>query len=193
MEVAHDVKLESGAALDFLEEVQSIPGGEKIKDCIQCGTCSGSCPTSYMMDYTPRRLFAMIRAGLKEEVLSSDALWICSSCYQCTVRCPREIKITDVIYALKNLAFQSKSYPKGQQAQKLSENFVKVVNKYGRNHELELTARYYLTADPKAMMNQAPLGWNLFRQGRMPIKPHKIKNIKQLQAIVEKAESFGGV
>ena len=74
----------------FLDEVYGIPGGEKIKDCIGCGTCSGSCPVSWAMKETPRRLFAMIRAGIRNKVLESLPMWTCASCYQCAEHCPRQ-------------------------------------------------------------------------------------------------------
>src|SRR3974377_1027700 len=64
----------------FLEEVYSIPGGEKIKDCIQCGTCSGSCPVSWAMEETPRQAFAMVRAGMRNEVMERLTIWTCASC-----------------------------------------------------------------------------------------------------------------
>ena len=85
-----DIVLESGTRHDFIDELLTVPGGERLKDCIQCGTCSGSCPVSYYMDNPPRKLFAMIRAGMRDQVLGSDSLWLCTSCYTCTLRCPRE-------------------------------------------------------------------------------------------------------
>jgi len=85
----------------LVEEISNIPGGERIRLCIQCGTCSASCPNANKMDHTPRKLIAMARAGMREEVLSSNSMWLCASCYLCTVRCPREIKITDIMHALE--------------------------------------------------------------------------------------------
>ncbi|MBW2220604.1 MAG: 4Fe-4S dicluster domain-containing protein, partial [Deltaproteobacteria bacterium] len=62
--------------------------GKDILKCIQCGTCSGSCPFTDQMDYAPRGLFALIRDGEMDEVLKSNTMWFCSSCYQCVERCP---------------------------------------------------------------------------------------------------------
>ena len=66
MALQGDIVLESGTRHDFIEEIHEVPGGERIKDCIQCGTCSGSCPASYFMDNPPRKLFAMLRAGMRD-------------------------------------------------------------------------------------------------------------------------------
>ena len=95
----------------FLTDVYGIPGGEKIKLCQQCGTCSGSCPTSYLMDYTPREIIAAFRAGQLDKVLKSNTIWLCTSCYSCTVRCPAGIKLTDIMYELKRLAIKYDSWP----------------------------------------------------------------------------------
>jgi len=82
--------------------------------CIQCGSCSASCPTAYAMDYTPRRLWQMLRMGLTEEVLTSRTFWLCTVCKSCQVRCPRGIQITDTMVALKEYAYsQGANVPDG--------------------------------------------------------------------------------
>ena len=74
--------------------------------CLQCGSCGGSCPSAADMDYTPRALFALINAGDEEEVLDSNTPWFCVSCYTCMVRCPQQIPITDIMYTLKQMAIR---------------------------------------------------------------------------------------
>ena len=68
---------------EFIKEVMKMPGGEKILDCIQCGSCSGGCPSMFAMDYSPMQIIKMINLGMKEEVLSSSTIWVCSLCYTC--------------------------------------------------------------------------------------------------------------
>lgn len=191
MATSKEIKLEERMTLDFMDEVYSLPGGDKVKDCIQCGTCSGSCPASYQMEKTPRQLFAMIRAGMREEVLRSDTVWMCASCYTCPVRCPKEIKIADLFYAIKRIAMRE-GKARNSKAAKLSSSFAALVNKYGRNSELWLLVRYFLRADLFGWVKQMPIGWNLLRKGRLPIMPHKIKGIKQLRQIIKKAGQVQG-
>lgn len=89
--------------LDLAQEV--VPQWwESLLSCIQCGTCSASCPTAYAMDYTPRQLWQMVRLGLEAEVLTSRTFWLCTVCKSCQVRCPRGIRITDTMVALKEYA-----------------------------------------------------------------------------------------
>lgn len=80
------------------------PAGRLIKHCIQCGTCSASCPTAYAMDYTPRQVWRLLQLGFAEEVLSSQTFWLCTVCAACQVRCRRGIDIKDAMVALKEWA-----------------------------------------------------------------------------------------
>jgi len=188
-----EVVYESVLDHDFLDEIYSLPGGHEIKKCIQCGTCSGSCPQGAVMDYAPRKIFSLIRAGFRNEVLESNTIWYCSSCYTCAVRCPKEIKITDVMYALKRISIKEGKAKEGRKAAVLSKTFMNMVNKYGRNHETELMTRYILMADPLSAFSFMPQGWRLFSNGRLPITPHKIKNIEQLRKILKKVEELGEI
>ena len=98
----------TGSEESLLAAVTALRGGERVIACYQCGTCSGSCPTATAMDYNPRRILHMLRLGLGERVLRSQAIWLCTSCYACTARCPREIKITETMLGLRRLAVDRK-------------------------------------------------------------------------------------
>ena len=67
-----------------------------------------------------------------------------------------------------------------------------MVEKYGRSFELGLASRYYLFNKPLAMLRMGPLGLSMFTRGRMALMPTKIKNLDQLQAIIQKARELGG-
>jgi heterodisulfide reductase subunit C len=97
--------------ISLIEEVSlRTPGESRLEMCIQCGTCGGSCPSAGAMDHTPRAIFAMLKEGMRDEVLKSNTPWMCVSCYYCMVRCPQEIHITDVMYTLKNMSLRAKAY-----------------------------------------------------------------------------------
>jgi heterodisulfide reductase subunit D len=82
------------------------PEWEKLYTCMQCGTCSSSCPTAHAMDFTPRQLWQMMRLGMEEQVVNSQSFWLCTVCKSCQVRCPRGISLTDVMVSLKEYAVQ---------------------------------------------------------------------------------------
>lgn len=68
---------------------------DKLSTCLQCGTCSSSCPTYFAMDVPPRKLWRMVSLGLKEDIARSSTFWLCTACHSCTIRCPRGIPVSD--------------------------------------------------------------------------------------------------
>jgi quinone-modifying oxidoreductase subunit QmoC len=178
------LKYEAGLDPKFAEEISAIPGGEKLANCIQCGTCSGMCPLSSYMDYTPRQIVAMVRAGFKGEVLSSYTSWLCASCYACTVECPKGIKITDIMYSIKRRAIQDKVYPKRFPIPVLAKEFFANVLSNGRSTEMLVVVKLFLKTAPMAMFGQAMMGMKLFFQGRIGLKIESIKRKKELQTVL---------
>ncbi|MGA2296272.1 MAG: (Fe-S)-binding protein [FCB group bacterium] len=83
-----------------LEKLTRTPEGRRVLTCIQCGTCVGTCPHGEYMDFPPRRIIRMFRDGLMEEVFQSDSILKCVTCYACTAKCPRDIRLTDVLLPL---------------------------------------------------------------------------------------------
>jgi heterodisulfide reductase subunit C len=145
------------------------------------------------MDHTPRALFAMINAGMKEAVLRSNTPWYCVSCYYCTVRCPQEVHITDIMYSLKRLSIKDGYYEtdsRTKDASDFSETFIDYVEDYGRSFELGLATRYHLLHHPLDMPKMAPMAMGLFSKKRMNITPTRIKNVDQLKKILKKAKEL---
>jgi len=176
--------------LTLLDEVSARTAGvSRLEMCIQCGTCGGSCPSSADMNHTPRQLFAMLRAGMREDALKSNTPWICVSCYHCVVRCPQNVHIADVMYTLKGMAIEAKLY-QDSTAPDFSQTFVDMVEEYGRGFEFGLATRHYLKHFPLRLPSMAPMGLGLLSKQRMAITPKRIKNIKQLKAILKRAKEL---
>jgi quinone-modifying oxidoreductase, subunit QmoC len=189
MDVMRTVKYEAELDQGFSRRVMKHSGCDKISECIQCGTCSSTCPVSLYMDYTPRKIMAMIKAGFKHEALRSHTLWLCSSCYSCTVMCPAQIKITDVMYSLKRMAIEEGIYPKGFPTPVLAKAMADIIAKNGRNSEMGVVMEMSMKTNPLGLLKMAPMGLALILKGRMEIKDFfhrdKIKNRKQLQDLVK--------
>ncbi len=83
-----------------LDNLFEFPEGRRILTCIQCGVCAGTCPYGDVMDYPPRRIIAMLRAGMLEKVFQSESLLACVACYACMAKCPRDIRLTEVLLPL---------------------------------------------------------------------------------------------
>jgi len=176
----------------FIEEIAAIPGGEQIFACIQCGVCTGTCPVAVEMEFPPRKIIALIRAGERDEVLSSSSMWHCLSCYMCTVRCPRGVKPTELAHALECLANQQGFRVKGTQTPAMYRSFVSSIKGNGRVHEFGMMLRFYLLNNPLATLRMLPLGLKLLLHRRMPFLPKKVKGRKELSKIIQKFREVRG-
>ena len=89
----------------FKYDVATHPGGENIKLCFACGTCTAGCPVSGIDDeFDPRKIIRQVLLGLRREVLSSPAIWRCVQCYSCTAKCPQNVKFREAMKALREMA-----------------------------------------------------------------------------------------
>jgi heterodisulfide reductase subunit C len=167
------------------------PAREKLRACIQCGTCTASCASAYAMDYTPRQLWRMIQLGLKDEVLNSKALWLCSICYSCTLYCPRGIPLTETIGTLKRMAVNE-----GIRKHKESRNFyravVDTVRNHGRMDEVEVMVRYFLSTNPLMAVNYAPLALTMLSKGKVSLSLPKLVGPGKLDKLFRKVEELEG-
>ncbi|WOF15292.1 CoB--CoM heterodisulfide reductase subunit C [Methanoplanus sp. FWC-SCC4] len=102
---------------DFSDRVRELSGTISHM-CFQCGTCTGSCPSAPRSSYRIRKFMRRAVLGLEDEALTDPDLWLCTTCYSCSDRCPRDILPTDVIMAMRNLAFERDIVPR---------NFLKTV------------------------------------------------------------------
>ena len=182
-----DIKTQS-LSEELLNHIHALPQGDSIDKCIQCGTCSGSCPTSSVMEYGPREIIAALRADMLDRVLKSNTVWLCASCYSCSVRCPAKIPFTDIMYELKRLGVKHGIYPKNCTNAKMSKAFISVVNKYGRNSEMQLIAKYYLSTNPFKILGQLGMALKMFSKGRLDMFTHTIKGIKGMQKMIAAIE-----
>ncbi len=208
VESVHILKVEPAEPNPFLDEVCSLPGGECVRWCMQCGMCSASCPSVNQMDYSPRKLIALIRAGRRYDVLTSNTMWVCASCYLCTARCPKDVKITELMHSLERLAARHSLCNEGVSTPAMYRAFVNSIKSNGRVYELGMMMQFYLSTlltksylsavltgktNPLATIKMLPLALKLFTHGRMSIKPRKIKGTEQLKTIVDRARALGGV
>ena len=176
----------------FVEEVASTPGGEHILSCIQCGVCTGSCPMASQMEYPPRKIIALIRAGMRDKVLSSSSMWFCLSCHLCGCRCPRGVKPTDLAHALESLATQHGYRVKGTRTPAMYRSFVGSIKANGRVHEFGMMFMFYLRTNLLAALKMIPVGLNLFLHRRMPLMPRKVEGKSDLSRLIQKFREVRG-
>ena len=163
---------------------------ENIRTCIQCGTCSGSCPNEFAMDYTPRKLWRMVLAGDTDEVFDSRTFALCSACYYCTLRCPRELPLTETMAALKQAAFLAK--PSAfKPSRDFYKNFMDSVRRHGRVNEMEFMSFYFLSRmNPVLPFKYAPFGLKLMAKGKVTPTIPKLSRSGPLESIFRKVEEM---
>ena len=197
VESVHVLKVEPAEPNPFLDEVCSVPGGECIRWCAQCGMCSASCPNVAEMDYSPRKTIALIRAGRRYDVLTSNTMWVCASCYLCTARCPRDVKLTELMHALERLSAHGGLHY-GKATPTLYKIFIANIESNGRICEVLMMLKFYFSTiftgkmNPLTAIKMLPVALKLLSHGRMPLKPEKIKGREQLKAMLERARALEG-
>jgi quinone-modifying oxidoreductase subunit QmoC len=184
---------------DFLKEVEAnVEEGHWVKMCMQCGVCAGSCPLGPHWQHSPQKIFMMIRAGKREEVLSSDSMWMCTSCYNCIVRCPRKLPITHIMHGLANYAHRLGMAPPAQPTRQIAKMFWDNVVKNGRVNELKFSlAMYFKDGVGQGIKNSMAMqgvGMGLMKAKRLsPMEffgGHTCKDKSGLQKIVAKAREI---
>ncbi len=179
------IKREADLDKSFGKRIAKLAHGEKIYGCIQCGNCSSSCPLSPYMDYTPRKIIAMVKEGFRDEVLSNRTVWLCASCYSCTVECPKGIKITDIMYALKREAIINKVYPRKFPIPVFSKSFFDEVKRGGRSGEASLLTRFYLRTNIFKAVGFISLALKLFSTGRLKLFEKKVRDKKNFDKMFD--------
>jgi heterodisulfide reductase subunit C2 len=141
-----------------------------IKSCIQCGTCSASCPNEFAMDLTPRHLWRMVMMGCEETIFASRTFSLCSSCYQCTLRCPRGLPLTEAMAELKQLAAQ-RGIAAYRRSTLFYASFMESVRRHGRVREMEFMTLYFTgMRNPLLPLSFSALGVRLLSKGKVHLQ-----------------------
>ncbi|MFO7708702.1 MAG: 4Fe-4S dicluster domain-containing protein [Desulfobacterales bacterium] len=171
-------------APDEMEHVR-----EMIQACIQCGTCTGSCPNAFAMDLTPRQLWQHVMLGQPAVVFGSRTFSLCSACYFCTLRCPRGLAVTEAMHALKRLAAARRLKPyKASSA--FYRQFMQSVRRHGRVNELEFMSLYFADMrNPLLPLRYTGLGVRLVAKGKLSLR-WPVRRTRPLEAIFRRAEEM---
>jgi heterodisulfide reductase subunit C len=167
-------------SIELREEVVRLAGPE-VMTCIQCGTCSSSCPTAHLMRPSIRQLMRYVLEGRNEDALNNRTIWLCTSCQLCTVRCPRNIRVRAVVAALKDLA--EREGIRGPD-QSFEEIFLRQIMESGRIHEALLSTEYLL-ADPGSAVQTMEMGLALAPKGKLVLERERIRGLDEVRRIIE--------
>lgn len=75
--------------------------------CFQCAKCTSGCEAHKLLELEPHKVVALLKRGLIDELVNSDVIWTCMSCFKCRERCPQKVAPVEILFALKNMAVAS--------------------------------------------------------------------------------------
>ena len=173
---------------NFKYERTNEPGGENIKRCFYCTGCTVGCPiTEIDKGYNPRKIIRKALLGMRNEILTDDFIWLCASCYICYEHCPQDVKITEVIGAIRAIAQREAKAGniKINNPKYIFDNlFIDSVRKNGKWYEAGVSGIFVLkTKGIKGLIDYTPSGFELFKKGKLSILPHKIKDTVEIKNI----------
>jgi heterodisulfide reductase subunit C2 len=174
----------------LLDQFFADPDCRTIRRCLQCGTCSGSCPLGAEMDAAPRVLFALIRDGDIDTALHSDTPWFCVSCYQCMDRCPQQIPVADIMYRLKQLAVATGHRPRTHKLPDFYRALADDIAANGRMTESHVMARYSLKHPKDAAANTMTAARLLTRR-RLGLVPERTRRPDEIAALTANCRRKG--
>ena len=154
----------SPASDEYTMVLKGLKG--ELGACMQCGTCTASCPNGFAMDVSPRAMWRMIQFGMLDEIFDSHTFWMCSACYTCTLRCPRGLKLTSAMASLKRLSMLS---GKGRRDGAFYRAFMENVESHGRVQEMGMMSNYFLKRmdNPALPLQFLPLGMKMMGKGKV--------------------------
>ncbi len=191
---------------EFKYEIMKESGGEHLTACFQCSTCTLGCPlTEIIPTYNPRKIIQMSLLGMRNEVLTNPDLWVCLICQTCTARCPQDVRIADLLGAIRRIAEREEEAGKlkiESVRPSFDKAFMHQIQKYGRLYDMGLAMEYYREKEGsffKGMMTMSKdykkFGMRLFKKGKMGVKsmfPVKVKDREVMKKIFEHMEAEKG-
>jgi len=177
----------------FCKEVQE-KSHSHLERCYQCFTCALGCPVAFATDYTPNQIIRMALAGMKEDVLKSDLIWMCASCETCAARCPNDVEIVRLMDTLRIMSLAERPGKQVKDIAFMHKAFLKIVEKFGRIYELGFIMGMKLgnlasLLPGKLLIEDAILGFKMFKRRKLAVFPHRAKGTQHIQQIMKKIQT----
>jgi len=175
----------TGLDQSFAREVQA-KSGQSVELCYQCQKCAAGCAMGEFADYTPNQILRLVQFGARERVLRSSALWFCLSCEICSARCPNDIKIAEVMDALREMALAAGVSPGEKHSPLFHQIFLNSVKNRGRVHETFLMVEYKLRS--RDLFSDLDTGLKMLQKGKLPLLTPGVKNKAVVREIFERTK-----
>jgi heterodisulfide reductase subunit B len=188
MELAATLERNTKARPATLAETVKAKIGENVNRCWQCAKCTSGCPLADQFDLTPNQVMRALQLN-DESVLASKTIWLCSSCYTCATRCPRDIDVTGVMDALRIEAKKRGIAPAIREIPAFNMLFMWLVRIFGRLPEALLMLGFNLVRGKP--FKDMRLGMQLFVRGRLNLLPKFARAPKSVAALGDAGAKIG--
>lgn len=167
---ANPLNIVQGKDLAFLKEVET-ESGQNVSTCYQCGNCSAGCPAAFTYDMQTNQVIRAVQLGLKDKVLSSKSIWMCLSCSTCSLRCPNNIDVANVMETLRHMA-RRENRVTVPVMNKFWLSFLNTVRAFGRSFEIGTMVLYMLRS--LKLTTDVDLAPAALSKGKLGFKPHVV-------------------
>ncbi|WP_347489167.1 4Fe-4S dicluster domain-containing protein [Desulfoscipio sp. XC116] len=173
----------------FIDYV-SKESGQPVEQCYQCGKCTAGCPVAFAMDFPPHRVIRLVQLGLQEQVLSSQAIWICAGCSTCTSRCPRNVDLARVMDCLRGLAKRNgvKTQGRAKDVSTFYDCFLNTVKGNGKLYELGMMLKYNLKT--RHIFQNSSTGLAMFSRNKIKLLPARNKSHRDIELIFRRVREL---
>ena len=183
----------------LLPQVESRPnlsrqvkdaGGQDLSLCYQCGKCTAGCPVAYEMDYPPSQIMRGVQLGMRDIVLSSKAIWLCTACETCTTRCPQEVDPAGVMDTLRRIAYAEGVRSSERDVPLFHRIFLGTVRQFGRLFEAGLAGFYNVFSGHYT--KDVAMVPRMLLKGKLALLPPRDQSIKGVKEMFDRVAELEG-
>jgi len=179
----------------FLDAVEAA-GPFNLSACFACRKCTNGCPASFAMDLYPDQVIRLALLGRSDELLRCRTIWVCASCETCSTRCPKGVRIAELMDCLKEMAVRRGAASPEPRVTALHQSFLENVAQTGRVFEGALLPVYMLRSgqagkkiENGSFLDEMRMGLKLLRKRRLSLLPHVIEGRDEVNAIISGSPS----
>ena len=169
----------------FCADIQTA-SGQEINLCYQCKKCAAGCPMSFVMRPMNSDIVKLTQLGQREAVFNSNALWTCVDCKTCGARCPNGIDISRIMDALRQQTIEKQLAVSDNKTPAFHQAFMTSVSQLGRIFEAGVIGLYKFKS--ATYTQDLALGVKFLLKQKLRLLPERVKNMRQIQQIFQKAK-----
>jgi len=195
------VNLRGGPSTEIwpdLARMVTRASGQPVLRCYQCHKCSSGCPAAEFMDFPPSQIVRLVTYGLADQMLSCKAIWACTGCMTCGLRCPNGIEVGAINDVFKSWILSGKlpqqvgdklgtdqAKAGNRRAALFHKLFLMTLKQFGRMHELALMGGYKVASGD--LLSDIPVGVKMLFKGKLPLLPTSGPYRREVAAMFQRA------